>query len=111
VRRRGADRHVRSLCDRRDRDSGSDRAHGRARGTRLEPLRPQPDVPAVVAIITGQALLLAQPVLLAYAAFVLALMAAFARWYEEPVLRERYGTQYDAYCARVPAWIPRTHRG
>jgi protein-S-isoprenylcysteine O-methyltransferase Ste14 len=62
---------------------------------------------AVVAIIIGQALMLVQPVLFAYAAFAFALMAAFARWYEEPVLRERYGVQYDAYCERVPAWIPR----
>jgi protein-S-isoprenylcysteine O-methyltransferase Ste14 len=66
---------------------------------------------AVVAIVVGQALMLAQPVLFAYAAIVFGLMAAFARWYEEPVLRDRYGIQYDAYCARVPAWIPRAHRG
>jgi len=66
---------------------------------------------AVIAIILGQALMLARPVLLAYAAFAFALMAAFARWYEEPVLRERYGAQYEVYCARVHAWIPRVRRG
>ena len=62
---------------------------------------------AVVAMIVGQACILAQPVLFAYAVAALAAMAAFARWHEEPVLRARYGTQYRAYCDRVPAWIPR----
>jgi protein-S-isoprenylcysteine O-methyltransferase Ste14 len=26
---------------------------------------------------------------------------------EEPLLRKRYGHDYDEYCARVPRWIPR----
>jgi protein-S-isoprenylcysteine O-methyltransferase Ste14 len=62
---------------------------------------------AVVSTILGQALLLWRPVLLAYAALVWALCAAFVRWYEEPTLRRRYGDDYEAYRARVPAWLPR----
>ncbi len=62
---------------------------------------------AVVALIVGQAMLLARPVLLAYAAVVWAATALFARWYEEPALRRRYGTQYEDYRRSVRAWIPR----
>ena len=63
---------------------------------------------AVVAAITGQALALGQPVLLAYAAAVWITTAAFARWYEEPTLARQFGAQYDAYRRGVPAWRPRT---
>lgn len=41
-------------------------------------------------------------------------MTLAARWLvvrvEEPELRERFGADYDAYCARVPRWIPRVSR-
>jgi protein-S-isoprenylcysteine O-methyltransferase Ste14 len=63
---------------------------------------------AVVSTIAGQALLLWRPGLLAYAALVWAACAAFVRWYEEPTLRLRYGDEYAAYRAAVPAWIPRS---
>jgi protein-S-isoprenylcysteine O-methyltransferase Ste14 len=62
---------------------------------------------AVLAAITGQALLLARPVLLAYALAVLAAVAAFVRWYEEPALAERFGSEYETYRAAVPGWRPR----
>jgi len=62
---------------------------------------------AVAATIVGQALLLGQPVLLAYAALFLAVAATFVRLYEEPTLRHRYGAQYDAYRRAVPGWWPR----
>jgi protein-S-isoprenylcysteine O-methyltransferase Ste14 len=64
---------------------------------------------AVVAIIVGQALVLGQPVLLAYGAAVGLAMAAFAHGYEEPVLADRFGIQYEAYRRAVPAWWPRRH--
>jgi protein-S-isoprenylcysteine O-methyltransferase Ste14 len=64
---------------------------------------------AVIAIIVGQALVLGQPVLLAYAAAVGIAMAAFAHGYEEPVLADRFGAQYEAYRHAVPAWLPRRH--
>ncbi len=64
---------------------------------------------AVVATIVGQALALGQPVLLGYAAAVGAAMAAFVRFYEEPVLHRQFGAQYDAYRRAVPAWWPRRH--
>ena len=34
---------------------------------------------------------------------------AFVRWYEEPVLRRRFGEAYDRYRAAVPGWWPRLH--
>jgi protein-S-isoprenylcysteine O-methyltransferase Ste14 len=62
---------------------------------------------AVTATIAGQALLLGRPALLLYAAAFWAVTAAFARWYEEPVLRRRFGPEYEAYRRDVPAWWPR----
>jgi protein-S-isoprenylcysteine O-methyltransferase Ste14 len=62
---------------------------------------------AVVGAVVGQALLLGRPVLLAYAAVVGGLMAAFVRGYEEPTLSRRYGADYTAYRRAVPAWLPR----
>jgi protein-S-isoprenylcysteine O-methyltransferase Ste14 len=65
---------------------------------------------AVLAAVVGQALLLARPVLLAYAAAVCAAFVAFVHWYEEPTLRRRYGASYDEYRHRVPGWLPRRPR-
>jgi protein-S-isoprenylcysteine O-methyltransferase Ste14 len=62
---------------------------------------------AVVSIIVGQALLLGNAHLLVYAAVVSAGFLGFVLSYEEPKLRKTYGLEYEAYCARVPRWIPR----
>ena len=62
---------------------------------------------AVASTIIGQALLFGRPVLLAYAALFMAVVAAFVRWYEEPALTERFGDQYTTYRRAVPAWHPR----
>jgi protein-S-isoprenylcysteine O-methyltransferase Ste14 len=64
---------------------------------------------AVVTTIVGQALVLAQPVLLGYALAVGAAMAAFVHGYEEPTLARQFGEQYQAYRRAVPAWWPRRH--
>ena len=61
---------------------------------------------AVVTTIVGQALVLAQPVLLAYAVAVGAAMAAFVHGYEEPTLARQFGAQYQAYRRAVRAWRP-----
>ncbi|HSR86224.1 MAG TPA: isoprenylcysteine carboxylmethyltransferase family protein [Streptosporangiaceae bacterium] len=62
---------------------------------------------ALQAVIIGQVLLLDRPVLLYYAAAVLALTVAFVRLYEEPALARKYGEQYAAYRRAVPGWLPR----
>jgi protein-S-isoprenylcysteine O-methyltransferase Ste14 len=62
---------------------------------------------AVTAVILGQALLLAQPVLLLTAAIFLAATVAFVKLYEEPHLSRRFGDDYARYRAAVPGWWPR----
>ncbi|WP_229697035.1 methyltransferase family protein [Streptomyces lasiicapitis] len=62
---------------------------------------------AVVAAIAGQGLLLARPILLAYALFAGAVMWAFATWYEEPKLLSTFGAEYERYRRAVPGWLPR----
>jgi len=62
---------------------------------------------SVAAVIVGQGLLLARPVLLAYAAVFLLVTAAFVRLYEEPTLAAQYGAEYDTYRSAVRGWIPR----
>ncbi|HEU5109319.1 MAG TPA: isoprenylcysteine carboxylmethyltransferase family protein [Micromonosporaceae bacterium] len=61
----------------------------------------------VLAAIAGQALALGRPVLLAYAAVVALAVVAFARGYEEPALRRRFGASYEQYRRHVPGWWPR----
>ena len=62
---------------------------------------------AVLAVICGQGLLLGRPVLFGYGAVVAVLFAAFVRWYEQPTLRRRFGSQYENYLREVPGWLPR----
>jgi protein-S-isoprenylcysteine O-methyltransferase Ste14 len=62
---------------------------------------------AVIAAILGQAMIFGSLPLLVYAAIVWAIMAAFVHWYEEPVLLERYGDEYQRYRRHVRAWLPR----
>jgi protein-S-isoprenylcysteine O-methyltransferase Ste14 len=64
---------------------------------------------AVLGAIVGQAFLLGQPGLLAYALVILAAFASFVRLYEEPTLARQFGAEYDAYKKAVPAWLPRRH--
>ncbi|HET8683501.1 MAG TPA: isoprenylcysteine carboxylmethyltransferase family protein [Micromonosporaceae bacterium] len=62
---------------------------------------------AVVAAVVGQALIQGQTSLLWYALTIALLQAGFVHLVEEPELRQRFGAQYDAYRAAVPAWWPR----
>jgi protein-S-isoprenylcysteine O-methyltransferase Ste14 len=62
---------------------------------------------AVLAVITGQAVVLGRPVLLGYAAAVGGVFTAFVYGYEQPTLAWRYGAQYEAYRRAVPGWWPR----
>ena len=64
---------------------------------------------AVGATIIGQALLLGQWSLLAYAGAFFALAATFVVSYEEPTLARQFGADYDAYRQAVPGWLPRRH--
>jgi len=62
---------------------------------------------AVAATIIGQAALLGRPALLLYALAFMAIVAAFVHGYEQPVLSERFGAEYEEYRRNVPAWWPR----
>ena len=62
---------------------------------------------AVAATIVGQAALLGRPALLLYALAFMTAVAAFVHGYEQPVLSERFGAEYERYRDNVPAWWPR----
>jgi protein-S-isoprenylcysteine O-methyltransferase Ste14 len=62
---------------------------------------------AVVAVVLGQALLLGTIELLWYAAVLWVGFEAFVLLYEEPALRARFGSSYDAYRRNVGRWWPR----
>jgi protein-S-isoprenylcysteine O-methyltransferase Ste14 len=62
---------------------------------------------AVGSTIVGQALLLGQPELLAYAAAFGAVVLCFVRLYEEPLLARQFGESYETYRRAVPGWLPR----
>ena len=62
---------------------------------------------AVVSVIFGQALLLGNIRVLAYAIFVWLAFHLFVLIYEEPTLRKSFGVEYETFCAHVPRWIPR----
>jgi protein-S-isoprenylcysteine O-methyltransferase Ste14 len=62
---------------------------------------------AVEAIVIGQGLFLGEAALLAYAAAIWIVMAAFVVLYEEPALSRTFGSQYEIYRRAVPRWLPR----
>jgi protein-S-isoprenylcysteine O-methyltransferase Ste14 len=62
---------------------------------------------AIAAAVTGQGLLLGQPKLFGAAALGAIPVAAFVRFYEEPTLARKFGTEYDTYRRNVPRWLPR----
>lgn len=62
---------------------------------------------AVLALIVGQGLLLAQGQLLLYGAGMWLVFHLFVVNYEEPTLRRRFPLDYDEYAHRVRRWWPR----
>ena len=61
----------------------------------------------VLGIISGQALLLGKPLMIAYAGGALVAFHLFVQFYEEPQLRRRFGESYETYCLHVRRWWPR----
>jgi protein-S-isoprenylcysteine O-methyltransferase Ste14 len=70
-----------------------------------------PGYVAVVAMIVGQALVYGQVRILVYALVLAVGFHLFVVLYEEPTLRRQFGADYDAYCRRVPRWLPRRPGG
>lgn len=60
-------------------------------------------------ILSGQAALFGSAGLLEYTAIAWCIGAVGARFYEQPTLMRKFGTEYQAYRRAVPAWIPRLH--
>jgi protein-S-isoprenylcysteine O-methyltransferase Ste14 len=61
----------------------------------------------VIGAILGQAMIFGSFALVLYAFAVWAAMATFVRWYEEPLLQNLYGDEYERYRHGVRAWVPR----
>ena len=59
--------------------------------------------------LIGQSLLFGSRGLAEYTAVAWCVGAAVVRFYEEPILTRKFGTEYQAYRRAVPAWIPRLH--
>ena len=62
---------------------------------------------AVVAVILGQGILFGDWRLLIYGGLMWLAFHAFVLAYEEPVLADSFGAQYEDFRANVPRWIPR----
>jgi protein-S-isoprenylcysteine O-methyltransferase Ste14 len=64
----------------------------------------------VTAMIVGRGLWGGSLAVVAWAAVVAAWFHGFVVLYEEPHLRSVFAGRYDAYCERVPRWMPRPIR-
>ena len=60
-----------------------------------------------LAVIWGEALYLSSLGVFVYAAAITLAGHLAVIYVEEPELRERFGAEYEAYCRRVPRWLPR----
>jgi protein-S-isoprenylcysteine O-methyltransferase Ste14 len=64
-------------------------------------------ITGVLCILLGEAAVTASAWLLAWFATFLVFQATAIRFWEEPHLAERYGSEYLDYRRNVPRWIPR----
>ena len=58
-------------------------------------------------LIIGEAILFKSSLILIYAALVFLAFHLFVTLYEEPTLKNKFGSSYKRYCGSVPRWIPR----
>ena len=61
---------------------------------------------SVTTILLGEVLLARSPALAAYWAVWFAAANLFVIAYEEPALRQKFGSSYDEYARRVGRWMP-----
>src|SRR5262245_61805069 len=62
---------------------------------------------SVLAVILGQGLLFGDWRLIIYGALFWLACHLFVLAYEEPTLQRTFGTEYEAFRANVPRWLPR----
>jgi protein-S-isoprenylcysteine O-methyltransferase Ste14 len=70
--------------------------------------------PMYVGILTtllGESLFFGSVSLLAWTVVVAITVHLFVVLYEEPGLRDRFGSEYERYLVDVPRWLPRLRRG
>ena len=61
----------------------------------------------VLTVLLGETLLFQSPRLIGWATIMATAFHLFVLTYEEPTLRRRFGSDYEAYCSTVPRWLPR----
>ena len=66
-----------------------------------------PMISGVIAIVLGETAMLGLRPMAWLAAIFIAINATYIPLLEEPILRQRFGDDYDAYRRNVPRWIPR----
>ena len=66
---------------------------------------------SVTTIVVGEALWARSAALAVYWAIWFACVHLFVVGYEEPYLRDRFGSSYDEYTRRVRRWIPTFRQG
>jgi len=65
---------------------------------------------SVALVLGGECLLFRSWVLARYLAWCFAIVFLVVLFYEEPVLRGKFGPVYKQYCRDVPRWLPRLRR-
>lgn len=65
---------------------------------------------SVLLVVFGESVLFRSWLLFRYALVGWAFFHLFVLLYEEPTLRDKFGTSYDEYCQRVNRWLPRPPR-
>jgi protein-S-isoprenylcysteine O-methyltransferase Ste14 len=61
----------------------------------------------VASVMMGEALVFHLLTLAELAVAFFAGTMLFVLLYEEPMLRHKFGSEYEDYCRRVPRWFPR----
>jgi protein-S-isoprenylcysteine O-methyltransferase Ste14 len=61
---------------------------------------------SVAFVMLGEAAVFHSLALAGLAAAFFAATNLFVLFYEEPVLRRKFGAEYEDYCRRVPRWLP-----
>jgi protein-S-isoprenylcysteine O-methyltransferase Ste14 len=62
---------------------------------------------SVACVMLGEALASRSVAFAEIGCVFFACAALFVMVYEEPMLRHKFGAEYEAYCRQVPRWIPR----
>lgn len=62
---------------------------------------------AVLCVLIGEAILFESAVILIFAAILFSWFHPWVIFYEETVLKRKFGESYQNYCRKVPRWIPR----